>query len=75
MREITYAAAGIEAVSEEMRVDPKIFYMSTDTIAPLLKEFGPKRIKATPIAEGVARFVDWFRAYRGLSAPEATTDR
>ena len=52
MREITYAAAGIEAVAEEMRVDPKIFYMSTDTIAPLLKEFGPKRIKATPIAEG-----------------------
>jgi pyruvate/2-oxoglutarate/acetoin dehydrogenase E1 component len=34
-----------------MRLDPKIFYMSTDPIPPLLKEFGPQRIKATPIAE------------------------
>lgn len=30
---------------------------------------------STPIAEGVARFVDWFRAYRGLAAPEETTGR
>ena len=52
MRELTYAQAGVEAVAEEMRRDPKTFYMSTDTIAPLLKEFGPQRIKATPIAEG-----------------------
>src|SRR5881394_4352983 len=33
------------------RRDPKIFYMSTDTIPPLLKEFGEQRIKATPITE------------------------
>ena len=52
MREITYAQAGLEAVAQEMRLDPKIFYMSTDAIMPLLKEFGEKRIKATPIAEG-----------------------
>ena len=51
MRELTYAQAGIEAVAEEMRRDPKIFYMSTDPIMPLLEEFGDNRIRATPIAE------------------------
>ena len=34
-----------------MRRDPKIFYMSTDALPPLLKEFGPTRIRATPITE------------------------
>jgi len=52
MRELTYSEAAIEAVAEEMRVDPKIFYMSTDPIGPLVKEFGDQRIRATPIAEG-----------------------
>jgi pyruvate/2-oxoglutarate/acetoin dehydrogenase E1 component len=51
MRELTYAQAGVEAVAEEMRIDPRIFYMSTDPVAPLVKEFGEKRVKATPIAE------------------------
>jgi pyruvate/2-oxoglutarate/acetoin dehydrogenase E1 component len=51
MRELTYNEAAIEAVAEEMRRDPRIFYMSTDPIGPLLKEFGPQRIRATPIAE------------------------
>ena len=72
MRELTYADAGIEAVAEEMRRDPKIFYMSTDPIPPLFEEFGPKRIRATPIAEaaltgmaigaagsGLRPIVDW----------------
>ena len=54
MRELTYAQAGVEAVAEEMRRDPRIFYMSTDPIVPLLKEFGDKRVRATPIAEGGA---------------------
>jgi len=52
MRELTYAQAGLEAITEEMRRDPKTFYMSTDAIMSLLKEFGDKRVKATPIAEG-----------------------
>src|SRR5580692_779270 len=52
MRELTYNEAGVEAVAEEMRRDGKIFYMSTDSIPPLVKEFGDKRIRATPIAEG-----------------------
>src|SRR3984957_2693928 len=51
MRELSYNEAAVEAVAEEMRRDPKIFYMSTDAIAPLLKEFGPERIRATPITE------------------------
>src|SRR3954466_11544840 len=51
MRELTYNEAAIEAVAEEMRRDPKIFYMSTDALAPLLREFGAERIRATPITE------------------------
>jgi pyruvate/2-oxoglutarate/acetoin dehydrogenase E1 component len=51
MRELTYAQAGVEAVAEEMRLDPRVFYMSTDPIMPLVKEFGEQRVKATPIAE------------------------
>jgi acetoin:2,6-dichlorophenolindophenol oxidoreductase subunit beta len=51
MRDLTYAQAGLEAVAEEMRRDPKIFYMSTDALAPLLSEFGSQRMRATPITE------------------------
>src|SRR5712692_4012054 len=51
MRELTYNEAAMEAVAEEMRRDPKIFYMSTDALPPLLKEFGAERVRATPIAE------------------------
>ncbi len=51
MRELTYNEAALEAVDEEMRRDPKIFYMSTDALPPLLNEFGPERIRATPITE------------------------
>src|SRR5271170_6537867 len=52
MRELTYNEAALEAVAEEMRRDPKIFYMSTDALPPLLAEFGDGRIRATPIADG-----------------------
>src|SRR3984893_17272925 len=51
MRELTYNEAAVEAVAEEMRRDPKIFYMSTDAIPPLLNEFGAERVRATPITE------------------------
>src|SRR5215213_3946483 len=51
MSELTYAQAALEAITEEMRRDPKIFYMSTDPIGPLLREFGDIRIKTTPITE------------------------
>ena len=52
MRTITYAQAGMEAVIEEMRHDPTTIHLSTAAPAPLLKEFGPQRVRATPIAEG-----------------------
>jgi pyruvate/2-oxoglutarate/acetoin dehydrogenase E1 component len=51
MRELTYNEAALEAVAEEMRRDPRIFYMSTDALPPLLNEFGPERVRATPITE------------------------
>jgi pyruvate/2-oxoglutarate/acetoin dehydrogenase E1 component len=51
MRELTYAQAGLEAVTEEMRNDPSIFLMSTDPAPPLSKEFGSKRVRVAPIAE------------------------
>jgi pyruvate/2-oxoglutarate/acetoin dehydrogenase E1 component len=51
MRELTYGEAALEAVAEEMRRDPKVFYMSTDAIGPLLREFGGGRVRATPITE------------------------
>src|SRR6267154_2849282 len=49
MRELTYNEAAIEAVAEEMRRDPKIFYMSTDALPPLLNECGAERVRATRI--------------------------
>ncbi|MGH7029740.1 MAG: alpha-ketoacid dehydrogenase subunit beta [Stellaceae bacterium] len=51
MPELTYAEAALEAIAEEMRRDPKVFYMSTDALPPLLNEFGAQRVRATPITE------------------------
>jgi pyruvate dehydrogenase E1 component beta subunit len=51
MPEMTYAQAALAAVQEEMRRDAKIFYMTTDQIGPLAKEFGQLRTRPTPIAE------------------------
>jgi pyruvate/2-oxoglutarate/acetoin dehydrogenase E1 component len=51
MPELSYNDAALEAIAEEMRRDPKIFYLSTDALPPLLNEFGPERVRATPIAE------------------------
>jgi len=51
MRTITYDQAVMEALVEEMRRDPKGIHLGTDAPLPLLNEFGPERIRATPIAE------------------------
>jgi pyruvate/2-oxoglutarate/acetoin dehydrogenase E1 component len=51
MRELTYSEAALEAITEEMRRDPKVFYMSTDAIPSLLGEFGGERVRTTPITE------------------------
>jgi pyruvate dehydrogenase E1 component beta subunit len=59
-RELTYAEAMREALSEEMRRDPSIFVMGEEVGAAggtfksfdgLFAEFGPERVVDTPIAE------------------------
>jgi pyruvate/2-oxoglutarate/acetoin dehydrogenase E1 component len=59
-RLITYAEAGVEAIREEMRRDPSIFYMGQGIGARggnfqqsrcLWAEFGGERVRDTPIAE------------------------
>lgn len=51
MRELTYEQAGTEAVAEEMRRDPKTFYLATEAPGSLAEEFGDQRVRLTPIAE------------------------
>ena len=68
MREITYAQAGLEAVQEEMRRDGKVFYMSTDAIIPLVKEFGEV---GAAIERAIAGYADEVRA-RTFPASEHT---
>ncbi|MFT7031122.1 MAG: pyruvate dehydrogenase E1 component beta subunit [Marinoscillum sp.] len=60
MREIQFRQALGEAISEEMRKDPKVFLMGEEVAEyngaykvsqGMLDEFGPKRIIDTPIAE------------------------
>jgi pyruvate/2-oxoglutarate/acetoin dehydrogenase E1 component len=50
-RTITYLDAITEAIAEEMRRDEKIFHLSTEPPAALLKEFGSTRVRFTPITE------------------------
>ena len=72
-RVITYAEAGVEAVREEMRRNPAIFYMGQGVgvrggnfqqSRGLHKEFGDARVRDTPIAE---------RAQTGLGVGAALT--
>ena len=60
MRTISYVEAGIEALREEMRRDPSIFYIGQgigvrggnwQQTRGLFKEFGGERIRDTPISE------------------------
>ena len=60
MREITYAQAINEAMSEEMRADKDIVFMGEDigvyggafgVSRGMYEEFGPERIMDTPISE------------------------
>ncbi len=60
MPELTYRDAINLALAEEMRRDPKVLLMGEDVAAPggifkitqgLLEEFGPERVRDTPISE------------------------
>src|SRR6202789_1067172 len=59
-REITFAEAINEALSEEMRRDPRVFVLGEDVaeagtvfkvLSGLVDEFGTKRVIDTPISE------------------------
>jgi acetoin:2,6-dichlorophenolindophenol oxidoreductase subunit beta len=51
MREISFAQALDEAVAEEMRRDPRVITLGTDFTGNPQKEFGPDRVRFTPISE------------------------
>lgn len=60
MREITYAEAVREAMSQEMRADENVFFMGEDigvycgafgVSKGMIEEFGPIRVRETPISE------------------------
>src|SRR6201993_1926898 len=53
MREISFQVALDEAVAEEMRRDPRVITMGTDFTGDPVKEFGPARVRFTPISEAV----------------------
>lgn len=60
VRELSYAEAIAEALRSEMRLNPRVFVMGEDVGAfgglfgatkGLLEEFGPERVRDTPISE------------------------
>jgi pyruvate/2-oxoglutarate/acetoin dehydrogenase E1 component len=53
MREISFQKALEEAVAEEMRRDPRVILLATDFTGDPIKEFGPARVRFTPISEAV----------------------
>jgi pyruvate/2-oxoglutarate/acetoin dehydrogenase E1 component len=53
MREITFTRALEEAVAEEMRRDERVITLGTDFTGDPVKEFGPARVRYTPISESV----------------------
>src|SRR5881398_1154268 len=53
MREISFQKALEEAVAEEMRRDARVILLATDFTGDPVKEFGPERVRFTPISEAV----------------------
>ena len=53
MREISFQKALEEAVAEEMRRDSRVIALATDFTGDPVKEFGPARVRFTPISEAV----------------------
>ena len=56
MTQVTYAAAALAAIVEEMRTDSRVFVMGEDlttvVYAEVAREFGTARVRNTPICEG-----------------------
>jgi len=53
VREISFQQALDEAVAEEMRRDSRVITLATDFTGDPIKEFGPARVRFTPISEAV----------------------
>jgi len=53
LREISFQKALEEAVAEEMRRDSRVITLATDFTGDPIKEFGPSRVRFTPISESV----------------------
>jgi pyruvate/2-oxoglutarate/acetoin dehydrogenase E1 component len=53
VREITFSQALDEAIAEEMRRDERVITLGTDFSGNPIKEFGPARVRFTPISESV----------------------
>ncbi|HEX6160214.1 MAG TPA: pyruvate dehydrogenase complex E1 component subunit beta [Thermoanaerobaculia bacterium] len=56
MRTVTFDQAMQEALAEEMRRDPRVITFGEGTATKgykLVEEFGPKRVRNTPLAEGI----------------------
>jgi pyruvate/2-oxoglutarate/acetoin dehydrogenase E1 component len=68
MREISFQRALEEAVAEEMRRDPRVITMATDFTGDPAKEFGPKRVRFTPISEAALTGMGLGAAGCGLVA-------
>jgi len=53
MREITYSQALMEAFTQEMRRDEKVFHLcgGLGPLAGLIPEFGESRVRVCPISE------------------------
>jgi len=56
MSQVTYMNAVVQAIREEMRANPRVFVMGEDAQSGIygdfgLQEFGPERIRNTPISE------------------------
>jgi len=51
MRQLTFQQALDEAVAEEMRRDARVITLATDFTGDPIKEFGPERVRFSPISE------------------------
>ena len=53
MARITYREAISQALREEMRRDERVITLGTDFTGNPIKEFGPARVRFSPISESV----------------------